>query len=115
MVGLKTTEKQAKDMQQKLHITEINLATKKQAVLDLKMQLLRSEAVARVVREAAEAAVKVSYEHRVFETETKLTEEVAVVYKDYCTESWEVAMDRAEVPVDYELRKVENIFFPEDI
>ena len=37
--GLKTTERQAEDMRQKLHITEINLATKKQAVLDLKTEL----------------------------------------------------------------------------
>ena len=30
--GLKTTERQAKDMCQKLHITEINLAIEKQSV-----------------------------------------------------------------------------------
>ena len=36
---LKTTEKQAEDMRQKLHVTEINLATEKQAVLDLKARL----------------------------------------------------------------------------
>ena len=36
MAGLKTTEKQAMDMRQKLHVTEINLATEKYAVLDLK-------------------------------------------------------------------------------
>ena len=29
MAGLKTTEKQAVDMRQKLHVTEINLATEK--------------------------------------------------------------------------------------
>ena len=29
MAGLKTTEKQAMDMRQKLHVTEINLATEK--------------------------------------------------------------------------------------
>ena len=36
---LKTTEKQAEDMRQKLHVTEINLAIEKQAVLDLKERL----------------------------------------------------------------------------
>ena len=29
--------------------------------------------------------------------------------------SWGVALDRAAVPADSDLRKVENIFFPEDI
>ena len=102
-------------MRQKLHITEINLATKKQAVLDLKAQLQRAEDVARVARESAEAAVKASYEREVRDTEARLTEEVAMVCKDYCTESWGVAMDRARVPANSELRRVENIFFPEEI
>ena len=38
-VRLKTTERQAEDMRQKLHVTEINLATEKQSVLNFKVQL----------------------------------------------------------------------------
>ena len=34
--GLKTTTRQAEDMRQQLHTTEINLATEKQTVLDVK-------------------------------------------------------------------------------
>ena len=68
-----------------------------------------------MAREAAEVVVKASYERGVRDTETRLTEEVAVVCKDYCTESWEVAIDRAGVLVDSELRRAENIFFLEDI
>jgi len=60
VAGLKTMEKQAEDMRQKLHVTEINLATEKQVVLDLKAQLQRAKGVARVAREAAEAAMKAS-------------------------------------------------------
>ena len=37
--GLKTTERQAEDQRQKLYVTETNLATEKQAVLDLKAAL----------------------------------------------------------------------------
>ena len=55
VASLKTTGKQVEDMHQKLHVTEINLATKKQAVLDLKAWLLRSEAVVQVAREVVEA------------------------------------------------------------
>ena len=40
-----------------------------------------------VAREAAEAAVKASYKRGVQDTKTRLSEEVAVVCKDYYTES----------------------------
>ena len=68
-----------------------------------------------MAREVTEAAVKASYEYRVLDTENRLTEEVVVVCRDYCTESWGVAMDRVGVLADSELRRVENAFFPKDI
>ena len=68
-----------------------------------------------MAKEAAEAAVKASYEHGVLDTKNKLMEKVAVVCRDYCTESWGVAKDRAGVPANSELRRAGNIFFPEDI
>ena len=68
-----------------------------------------------VARDIAEAVVKVAYEHGVMDTEKRLTEEVAVVCKDYCAESWGVALDRVGVPTNSELRRVKNVFFPEDI
>ena len=40
-----------------------------------------------MAREAAEAAVNVSYECGVLDTETRLVEEVAIVYRDYVMES----------------------------
>ena len=43
--GLKTTMRQAKDMRQQLHVTEINLAIEKQMVSDLKAQLLQALAL----------------------------------------------------------------------
>ena len=56
-----------------------------------------------------------SYERGVKDTEARLTEEVAVVCRDYWTESWGVAMDRAGVPADSKLRRIENIHFLKDI
>ena len=85
--GLKTTTKQAEDMRQQLHLSEINLATEKQMVSDLKAQLLQAKEVARLAREAAEATVVASYECRVADTEARLTEEVAAVCRDYITVS----------------------------
>ena len=113
--GLKTTMKQAEDMRQQLYTTEINLATERQMVSNLKAQLLQAKEAARLAREAVEAAVAASYEHGVADTEARLTEEVAVVCRDYVTESWGVALDRAAVPADSDLRRIENIFFLEDI
>ena len=84
-------------------------------VSDIKGELSKAKEAARVAREAAEAAVATSYERGVTDTEAKLTEEVATVCRDYITMSWGVALDRATIPGDSNLRKVENIFFPEDI
>ena len=54
---------------------------------NLKAQLLQAKEVAHLAREAAEAAVVASYEHGVRDTKARLTEEVAVVCRDYVTES----------------------------
>ena len=40
---------------------------------------------------------------------------MVAVCREYITLSWGIALDRAAVPTDSDLRKVENIFFPEDI
>ena len=74
-------------MRQQLHLAGINLATEKQMVSDLKAQLLQAKEAARLARGAAEAAVAACYERRVTDTEARLTEEVAVVCRDYITES----------------------------
>ena len=84
-------------------------------VSDLKAQLLQAKEAARLAREAAEAAVAASYERGVADIEARLTEEVVGVCRDYVTESWGVAMDRAAIPANSDLRRLENIFFPEDI
>ena len=89
--------------------------TKKQAISDLKAELAKVKEEARLAREATEKAVAISYDRGVRDTEIRLIEEVAAVCKDYITMSWGVALDRAAVPADSDLRKAENFFFPEDI
>ena len=108
-------ERQMEDQCQKLHITEINLATEKQTVLNFKAKLQKTKEAARVAREAAKAAMNTSYEHEVLDTKTYLAEDVAIICRDYVTKSWGVAINRAGVPADSKLRRVENIFYPEDI
>ena len=83
--------------------------------MDLKEELQKAKDAAWVAREAVEAAMKASYERGVQDMETQLVEEVVIVCRDYCTESWGIAMDRAGVPTDFELRRAKNILFSEDI
>ena len=75
------------DQRQKLYTIEINLATEKQTVLNLKAKLQKTKDATLVAREAAEATVNASYERGVLDTETRLVEEVAIVCRDYVTES----------------------------
>ena len=53
--GLKNTEKQAKEQRKQLHFTEINLATEKQLVKDLREELQKVREAAQLAKEAAEA------------------------------------------------------------
>ena len=96
-------------------MTEIELATSRQLVLDFKAELEKAKDVARVAKEASKAAKMVSYKCKVLETETWLAEEVARVCRDYCTETWAEALYWAGVPANSELRRAKNVFFSEDI
>ena len=68
-----------------------------------------------MAREAAKATKVAAYERGVEETEIRLAEEVARVCRDYCIETWTEELNNARVPVDFELRKAESIFFPKHI
>ncbi|XP_050241033.1 uncharacterized protein LOC126689917 [Quercus robur] len=113
--GLKTAEKQTEELRKQLRHFEEKLSAEQQAVSELKAELARAKEEARLSREVAEKAVAASYERGVHDTEERLTEEVATVCRDYVTSTWGLAMDRAAVPADSDLRKVENIFYPAEI
>ena len=68
-----------------------------------------------MANEASGAAEEAAYECGVLEIETRLAEEVAGVCRDYCTEVWAEALNRARVPTDSELRRTKNTYFLEDI
>ena len=111
MDGLKNAKAQAEDQRKLLYTTKLNLATEKQKVLDLKVELRKLKDATRVARDATEATANTAYERGLTNMETRPSKEVAVMCRDYCTKSWGVAMDRAGVPADSELRRVESIFF----
>jgi len=113
---LKTTEKQAEDQHQLLHVTEINLATEKQAVLDLKTALQKAKEEVQLAKEAAaEVEKRAAYQLGVEETKARLTEELSKVCRDYCSISWAQALNATGVPVDSAIRLPENIFYPPEI
>ncbi|XP_050259322.1 actin cytoskeleton-regulatory complex protein PAN1-like [Quercus robur] len=113
--GLKNAEKQADELRKQLRHSEERLSAEQQAVSELKAELARAKEEARLSREVAEKAVAASYERGVHDTEERLAEEVATVCREYVTSTWGLAMDRAAVPADSDLRKTENIFFPAEI
>ena len=49
------------------------------------------------------------------ETEQRLAEEMAKVCRDYCTVTWNEAINNAGVSADSELRRAERVYFPEPI
>ena len=120
--GLKTAESQAENQRKELFATQINLATEKQAVQDLKTalqkvedELRRVREEAQLIREATEAEKSASRQLGAQETEARLSEEIPEVCRDYCSILWAHALDAAGVPADSVLRLPENIFYPEEI
>ena len=55
------------------------------------------------------------YEIGIAETEAALKAEVPAVCRIYCARTWDEALNRAGVEVSSELRKPENVFYPEAI
>ena len=49
------------------------------------------------------------------ETKQRLAEEVAEVCRDYCTVTWNEALNSAGVPADSKLRRAERVYFPKPI
>ena len=113
--GLKTTEKQFKDIQKQLHYTEINMATEKQLMTKLREELRKAREAAQLFKEVAEAKKQAAYAFGMEETQARLTEEFSTVAKDYCDISWGKALDVAGVPTDSGLRRPESIYYNPEI
>ena len=103
-------------------MTETNLATEKQTVLDLTAVLQKAKEKARLAkeeaqlgREVAEAEKKASYQLGVEETDARLSEELLEVCREYCSISWAHALNAAGIPIDLALRLPEKVFFPPEI
>ena len=109
--GLKNVQDQAEDQRKKHYLTEIELATQKQLVLDLKADLEKAKAIARTAEEAAKASREASYNLEVEEIEIQLAEELAEVCKDYCKETWIEALNLVGVPAASKWRWAVSVYY----
>ena len=109
--SLKTTEKQFEDMRKQLHYTEINMATEKQLVTELREELRKARETTQLFKEATEAEKQATYSLGMEEIQARLTEEFSAVARDYCDISWDKALDVAGVLADSGLRQLESIYY----
>ena len=108
--GLKTTEKQFKDIRKQLHYIEI-----RQLVTELREELRKAREAAQLFKEAAKAEKQAAYTLGVEETQARLTKEFFVVARDYCNISWGKALDVTGVPANSSLRRPESIYYNPEI
>ena len=94
---LKNAEAQAENQRKQLYTAQINLATEKAVVLDLKTELQKAHEALAMAKEAVKTA------------------EVTVVCRDYCAKMYNKALDRAGVPTNSDLRRTDKVYYPEDI
>ena len=76
-----------------------------------KAKVEAEKAKAKVERERDEAKQH-GYDVGVAETEDALRAKVPTVCCAYCTQTWDKALNRAEIDASSKLRKPENIIFP---
>ena len=78
---------------------------------ELREELRKAKEVVQLVKEAAEAEKQAAYTLGVEETQARLTEEFSTVCRDYCDISWGKALNVDGVPMDFDLRRPESIYY----
>ena len=98
-----------------MHYTEINLATEKQLVTELREELRKAREAVQLVKEIAETEKQAAYMLGVEETQARLTKKLFAVSREYCGISWGKALDVARVPVESNLRWTKSIYYDPEI
>ena len=83
-----------------LHYSEINLATEKQIVTELREELRKAREATQLLKEVTEAEKQAAYALGLQETQSRLTEEFSAVARDYCNITWGKAFDVAGILAD---------------
>ena len=127
--ALEGYQKQAEDQGKHLREANAELKTAWEQVAVLKKHLEETQKLREQAEKSREEAEKAkaeaeqatneaeqkSYEIGVAETEETLKAEVPMVCRIYCAQTWDEALNRAGVEASSELRKPENMFYPETI
>ena len=79
--------------------------------MELREELRKAREAIQLVKKAAETEKQAAYILGVEETQARLTKEFSVVCRDYCDISWGKALDVVGVPVDFDLRRPESIYY----
>ena len=103
--ALDGVEKQAEAQHKQLYQAEANLATAKDQVKTLSNKLKKAE-------KAKDQAEQDGYEVGVAETEEALRTEVSEVYRYYCLQVWNEALNQARVEASSTFRRAESVFYP---
>ena len=98
-----------------MYVTETNLATERQSVLDLKAALQKAKEEAQLAKEATKAEKRAAYQLNVEETQVRLTKELLEVCRDYCSVTWDRALSIAGVLADSVWRLPGSVFYPPEI
>ena len=83
--------------------------------MELREELQKAREAIQLVKEAVEAKKQAAFMLRVEETQARLTEELTVVCGDYYDIFWRKALDAAGVPVGFDLRRLESIYYDPEI
>ena len=73
----------------------------------------KSEKARIEAKKAKDEAEQKGYDLKVVETKETLRAEVPAVCRIYCSQTWDEALNRAGVEASSELRRPENIYFPQ--
>ena len=68
-----------------------------------------------MAQEAAIAVETSAYDRGVLETEMRLTAKLIAVCREYCAEMYNQALDRAGIPANSDLRRTDQVYYPEDL
>ena len=98
-----------------LYQTEIELATSRQLVLELRADLQKAKEAAQLAKEAPEAEKRAFYALGVEETQARLTEELVEVCRDYYNVTWVEALNLAGVLADSEWRQLRKVYYHPEI
>ena len=112
---VKNAEMQAEEQCKQLHYSEINLATERQLLKELREELQKAREATQLAKKAVEAEKQVAYTLGVEETQARLTEEFSAVCREYYGLTWGKAFDVAGVPVGFDLRQPESIYYDHEI